>query len=94
MMIIILYSAYTIKSYKRRKGIYEALKKTNCLSQKPDIVILLIGINNVMDNLDKYKNSKDLDTLIDYILKNIPSKSILFVATIPNLDPNVDEVNS
>ena len=88
------YSAYTIKSYNGRNGIYETLKETNCLSQEPDIVILQIGTNNIIDNHDKYENSKDLDTLIHYILQNIPSKSMLFVTTIPNLDPNRNDVYS
>ena len=85
------YSGYSIKSYNGRNGIYETLKETNCLSQEPDIVILQIGTNNIIDNHDKYENSKDLDTLINYILQNIPSKSMLFVATILNIDPNNDD---
>ena len=88
------YNGFFIKSYNGRNGIYETLKETNCLSQKPDIVILQIGTNNIIDNHDKYENSKDLDTLIHYILQNIPSKSMLFVTTIPNLDPNRNDVYS
>ena len=86
------YSAFAIKSYPGRNGIYETLVSTNCLSEKPDIVILQIGTNNIIDNHDKDENSKDFESLIDYILENIPSTSMLFVTTIPNVDPNRQEV--
>ena len=61
------YSTFTIKSYTSRSGVYEKLVETNCLSQEPDIVLLLIGTNNIIDNRDSTENSKDLDSLIDYI---------------------------
>ena len=87
------YSTFTIKSYNGRSGIYETLVETKCLSeQQPDIVILQIGTNNVIDNHDEDENKQDLESLIDYILDNIPSTSTLFVTTIPGLDPNREEV--
>lgn len=86
------YSAYSIKSYPGRNGIYDTLVSSNCLSQKPDIVILQIGTNNIIDNHDKDENSKDFESLLDYILENIPSTSMLFVTTIPDVDPNRQEV--
>ena len=88
------YSGFTIKSYGGRSGIYETLKETGCLSKKPDIIILQIGTNNVIDNHDKTENSKDYDILLDYILQNIPSTSMLFITTIPDLDPNRSDVYS
>ena len=86
------YSAYAIKSYSGRNGIFETLKETDCLSEKPDIIILQIGTNNVVDKHDKNENSKDYDLLLDYILENISSNTMLFVATIPDVDPNRNEV--
>ena len=87
------YSTFTIKSYNGRSGIYETLVETKCLSeQQPDIVILQIGTNNIIDNHDEDENKQDLESLIDYILDNIPSTSTLFVTTIPDLDPNREEV--
>ena len=86
------YNAYAIKAFNNRNGIYEMLKETNCLSQKPDIIILQIGTNNVVDKYNQDKNSKDYDILLDYILENIPSSSMLFVATIPDVDPNRQDV--
>ena len=88
------YSGYTIKNYNGRNGIYETLKETNCLSQKPDIVILQIGTNNVIDKHDQKENSNDYDILLDYILENIPSTSMVFITTIPDLDPNRSDVYS
>lgn len=87
------YSGYTIKEYPGRNGILETLKSTNCLeSCKPDIVILQIGTNNIIDNYDAKKNHYDLEELIDYILGNISDTSTLFVTTIPDVDPNRQEV--
>lgn len=86
------YSTFTIKSYGWRSGIYEKLIETDALSQNPDIVILQIGTNNILDNHNSVDNSKDFEILIDYILGKIPSTSILFVTTIPPLDPNREEV--
>ena len=86
------YNAYSIKEYENRKGIYEMLKETKCLSKNPDIIILQIGTNNVMDNYNPDKTSKDFDLLLDYIFENIPTTTMLFVATIPDLDPNRNDV--
>ena len=88
------YSAYAIKAYSGRSGIYETLKETDCLSQKPDIVILQIGTNNVIDRRNQEENMKDYDILLDYILENIPSTSMLFITTIPDVDPNRKDVYS
>ena len=87
------YSGYTIKEYPGRNGILETLKSTNCLENcKPDIVILQIGTNNIIDNYDADKTHSDLEELIDYILGNISDTSTLFVTTIPDVDPNRQEV--
>lgn len=55
------YSTYSIKSYRGRNGIYDTLKETNCLSQKPDIVILQIGTNNIIDKHNQEGNSEDFE---------------------------------
>ena len=82
------YSAYSIRAYNKRNGLLETLKETNCLSEKPDIIILQIGTNNVIDKHDENETSKDYDLLLDYLLENISSNTMLFVATIPDVDPN------
>ena len=82
------YCGYTICSFGKRKGIFETLKKKECLKLNPDIIILQIGTNNVMQNYDFNKTINDFISLIDYMLHKIPKYSIIFVATIPDMDPN------
>ena len=87
------YSGYAVKEYPGRNGILETLKSTNCLlTCKPDIVILQIGTNNIIDNHDAAKTREDYIELIDYILGNISDESAFFVTTIPDVDPNRSEV--
>ena len=89
------YSGYTIKEYSGRNGILETLKSTNCLETcNPDIVILQIGTNNIIDNYDMDKTIDDLKELLDYIFDSLPDTSALFVTTIPDVDPNRQEVYS
>lgn len=87
------YSGYAIKEYPGRNGILETLKSTNCLETcKPDIVILQIGTNDVIDNYDMENAYKRIDELATYIHDNIPETSVLFLTTIPDVDPNRPEV--
>lgn len=87
------YSGYAIKSYAGRNGILETLKQTGCLEeQKPDIITLQIGTNNIIDNHDMDENMRDLGDLIDYILDSTPEDTVLYVTSIPALDPNRTEV--
>ena len=86
------YSAYTIKEFGDRKGLFEILEKNKCLKLSPDIMILLIGTNNAMENYDFNKTIKDFISLIDFLLNNINKEAIIFVSTIPDMDPNVEEV--
>ncbi len=86
------YSGYAIKEYSGRNGIYETLVSTGCLSAEPDIVILQIGTNDVIDRYELDSAGERLSQLISYILGNIPSDSALFVTTIPDLEPNRKDV--
>ena len=70
----------------------EALKEKKCLKLNPDIIILLIGTNNVMDNIDFDLTISNFISLIEYILNNINKNCILFVNTILDMDPN-HEIN-
>jgi lysophospholipase L1-like esterase len=89
------YSGYAIKEYAGRNGILENLKSTDCLAScKPDIVILQIGTNDVIDNYDMENSGRRLQELVEYIMDNIPESSALFVTTIPDVDPNRTEVYS
>ena len=51
--------------------------------------ILLIGTNNAMDNYNFNITIIDFISLINYFLENINKNSIIFVATIPDIDPNI-----
>ncbi|MCR4796503.1 MAG: hypothetical protein K5898_15285 [Ruminococcus sp.] len=83
------YSGYAIKEYPGRNGILETLKSTDCLAScKPDIVILQIGTNDVIDNHDMENSGRRLQELVEYIMDNIHESSTLFVTTIPDVDPN------
>lgn len=87
------YSGYSVKSYPGRNGIYEVLESTNCLAElKPDVVTLMIGTNNIIDNHDMDANLDDMEELINFIMRNIPDDSILLVSGIQQLDPNRPEV--
>ena len=55
----------------------------------PDIIILLIGTNNAMDNYNFNVTIIDFISLINYFLENINKNYIIFVATIPDIDPNI-----
>ena len=86
------YSGYAIQEYSGRNGILETLRSTDCLSENPDIVILQIGTNDVIDNHELDKAGERLSGLVKYILENIPENSALFVTTIPDVDPNCSGV--
>ena len=89
------YSGYTIQSFGGRTGILETLMETDCLAKTtPDIVTLQIGTNDVIDNYELDKAGERLEGLATYILQNIPEESVLFVTTIPFLDPNRSDVYS
>ncbi|MBQ6181503.1 MAG: hypothetical protein IJK31_07435 [Ruminococcus sp.] len=86
------YSGYSIMDYTGRNGIYETLVSTGCLSQSPDIVILQIGTNDIIDCHEIEASGERLSVLISYILSNISPDSALFVTTVPNLEPNRQDV--
>lgn len=87
------YSGYSIMDYNGRNGILETIKKGNYLSQySPDIVILQIGTNDIIDNHEIDSAGQRLDTLVTYIAENISSDAALFVTTIPDLEPNRQDV--
>ena len=87
------YSGYAIEEYPGRNGILETLKNGDYVNQyDPDIVILQIGTNDIIDNHEISTAGKRLDTLVSYILENIDEDDALFVTTIPDLDPNREGV--
>ncbi len=89
------YSGYSIKDYSGRNGILETIQNGNYLSEyTPDIIILQIGTNDVIDNHEIDTAGERLEDLADYILQNISNDSALFITTIPKLEPNHSDVYS
>ena len=87
------FSGYTIKAYGGRNGILETIQNGDYLSvYKPDLIILQIGTNDVIDNHEIETAGKRLKDLVDYILSNVKSDCLIFITTIPNLDPNRQDV--
>ena len=83
------FSAYSICAYRKRKGLLELLQKNKYLKLNPDIIILLIGTNNAMDNYDFDITIKDFISLINYLVNNISKEAIILVSTIPDMNPNI-----
>lgn len=87
------YSGYAIEAYPGRNGIRETITDGNYLKEyEPDIVILQIGTNDIIDNHEINSAGERLDTLVTYILDNISEDSALFVTTVPDLEPNREDV--
>ncbi len=89
------FSGYSIQSYSGRTGIYETLQSYNSLATySPDIVILQIGTNDVLDNHELSTSGDRLGELIEYIFTQVSSDTAVFVTTIPDLEPNRSDVYS
>lgn len=93
------YSGYAIKKYTDspgRAGLYEEIVTNNTISNnKPDIIILMIGTNDILDNKmgtvdGGTENIKErLQSLVDYIYSQYsnPKDLTLFIANPTPLGP-------
>lgn len=83
------YSGYTIKQQYPipswgENGLYEKLKNKDAIkTSQPDIVLLIIGTNDMTANRNLNDCEKDLHTLVDYILADLPEDGIVFMGSIP-----------
>ncbi len=83
------YSGYTIKQQYPipswgENGLLEKLKNKDAVKQaQPDIVLLIIGTNDMTANRNLNDCEQDLHTLIDYILGDMPEDGIIFMGSIP-----------
>lgn len=83
------YSGFTIKQQYPipswgENGLLERLQKKNAVEQaRPDIVLLIIGTNDMTANRNLNDCENDLHTLIDYILGNLPEGGVIFMGSIP-----------
>lgn len=84
------YSGYTIKQQYPipswgENGLLEKLKAKNAVKQaQPDIVLLIIGTNDMTANRNLTDCESDLHTLMDYILADLPEGGTVFMGSIPD----------
>ncbi len=84
------YSGYTIKQQYPipswgENGLLEKLRAKNAVKQaQPDIVLLIIGTNDMTANRNLTDCESDLHTLMDYILGDLPEGGTVFMGSIPD----------
>jgi len=85
------YSGFQIKEIpdwgKQQGGegsLYNKLKSKNAVKQaQPDIILLIIGTNDMTANRNLDSCASDLRAVIDYMLADMPSNGIIFMGSIP-----------
>ena len=82
------YSGFTIKqqpnSWSNDSGLYEKLKNNDAIKKyKPDVVLLIIGTNDMTANRNLDDCASDLRTLVDYILADMPEGGKVYMGSIP-----------
>ena len=83
------YPGYIIKTNSIKKGVMNVIQDNNYLIKyKPDVVILLIGTNDIQINIDVETVINYLKDFILYIKNNLEKNSFIFVSSIPPFDPN------
>jgi len=90
------YSGYTIKTgldfFRGQEGegsLFNVLKLKNSVKlAKPDIILLIIGTNDMSGNHSTESCANDLRDLLDYIIADMPSHCTIFLSSIPDLQTN------
>ena len=83
------YPGYTVKSDGVQNGIMNTVQDNDYLNKyNPDIIILMIGTNDVKTNLEVENIINNLKDFLLYIKNNTKTNSIIFVSSIPPLDSN------
>jgi len=85
------YSGYQIKEipdWGRQQGnegsLYNKLKSKNAVKQaQPDIILLIIGTNDMTANRNLDACASDLRDLVDYMLQDMPAGGVIFMGSIP-----------
>eukprot|EP00833_Pecoramyces_ruminatium_P008334 jgi/Orpsp1_1/1182366/evm.model.c7180000081009.1 len=85
------YSGFQIKeipSWGQAQGgegsLYNKLKSKNAVKQaQPDIILLIIGTNDMTANRSMDACASDLRALLDLMITDMPSDSIIFMGSIP-----------
>jgi len=73
---------YTIANPSSKGGIAGAITDQSCSTYKPNIVLLMIGTNDILQNIDLAKAPTRLGSLIDEIITDAPN-ALLVVSSIP-----------
>jgi lysophospholipase L1-like esterase len=73
---------YTIANPSSKGGIAGAVTDQSCSTYKPDIILLMIGTNDILQNIDLGNAPTRLGNLIDEIITDAPS-ALLVVSSIP-----------
>lgn len=82
------YSGYTIIKQQGGYGggLYDVLKETDAVKKtQPNIILLIIGTNDMNYNHTESELEKDLHTLLDFMIADMPSDGMIFLSTIPEL---------
>ena len=82
------YSGYTILKQQGGYGggLYDVLKETDAVKKtQPNIILLIIGTNDMNYNHTESELEKDLHTLLDFMIADMPSDGMIFLSTIPEL---------
>ena len=82
------YSGYTIIKQQGGYGggLYDVLKETDAVKKtQPNIILLIIGTNDMNYNHTESELEKDLHTLLDFMIGDMPSDGMIFLSTIPEL---------
>ena len=83
------YSGFTIKQQYPipswgENGLLERLQSKDAVKKnQPDIILLIIGTNDMTANRNLSDCETDLHSLIDYMLGDLPQESMIFMGSIP-----------
>ena len=83
------YGGYTIKQQYPipnwgRNGLLERLQEENTVKkEQPDIILLMIGTNDMTANRNVNDCENDLHSLLDYMIGDMPQNCMIFLASIP-----------
>jgi len=73
---------YTIANPSSKGGIAGAITDQSCSTYKPNIVLLMIGTNDILQNIDLGNAPARLASLVDEIITDAPN-ALLVVSSIP-----------
>lgn len=72
------------KSQGNKGSLYNELKNNNAIKKySPDIILLIIGTNDMTANRSMSDCSSHLHDLLDYMLADMPSDGMIFIGSIP-----------